>query len=131
MSKNYIVVQTVYAPETFPNEKLENVLLKKIEPYIKSGRCTIADSWGFKPVPGVDYRYSAFSNRPFWTNNTEQIFYRIFFDSDAADNFINLSLLYGAKQARIVSESDIGKTLPNTLKFPSDEYVRKFIWHAN
>ncbi len=125
--KNYIVVQLVYAPETFPNEKLEKVLLTKIEPYIKSGRCTIADSWGHTPPPNVDYRYSALSNRPYWTKDTEQVFYRIFFDSAAANNFIELNKLYGALQARVITEDDIGKTVPATLKFPSNAHVRKFV----
>jgi hypothetical protein len=129
--KSYIAVQTVYAPGTFPNAQLENVLLSKIDPYIKEGKCTVADSWGEPPTPGADYRWSARSNRPHWDDVTNQIFYRIFFDQKAADNFIRLNLFYGAKEARIVTESDIGRTLPDSMTFPDDEFVSKFIWQSN
>lgn len=126
--KSYTVVQLTYAPNTFPNDKLEKVLLSKIEPFIKSGQCTMADSWGHEPIPGVDYRYSALSNRPHWTDTTDQIFYRIFFNEDAANKFIQLNKLYGAKKACIVTEDDIGKSVPASLKFPDEAHVRKFIW---
>jgi hypothetical protein len=129
--KNYTVVQITYAPNTFPNTKLEKVLLKKIEPFIKSGQCTVADSWGHDPIPGVDYRYSALSNRPHWDTSTDQIFYRIFFDESAAIKFVQLNKLYGAKDSKVVTEDDIGKSVPASMQFPDEAHVRKFIWNGS
>lgn len=128
---DYIVVHILYPANTFPNQLLESILLKKIDPYIREGKCTMADSWGYREKLETDYRYSAWSNREQWHLGVDQNFFRIFFDKDAANDFIDLNYKCGAKLARVITEDDVGKTISPTVKFPSYEHVCKFVWKNN
>ena len=124
----YTVVHIIYPPNTFPNKKLEQILLTKIDLYIKQRVCTMADSWGHLGTTQTDYRYSAWSNRAEWRDGVDQNFFRIFLDDSAAHDFIKLNHACGAKVARVVTEDDIGKSLNPTVKFPSIEHVSNFLW---
>lgn len=139
---NYVMVQITFAPCTFPNELLEQVLLNEADKYIKSNKMAKAGVIHFDNAPTeLDYRWSACSNRKSpvnnelggWDDNVEQVFYRILTNKRSALEFIKFNLNAGAKKARIITEDQCGvvEGIPNGVPFPTDERVQQFLWNQN
>lgn len=153
MSKNYTMVQYVFPPQTFPtNTALRNTVLDIAGTYIKAGKMAMGESClAYKSdatrdannIPRVDYRVPHSSNRYVhgedglinlsgqWDPDLEQIFYRVFFDAEAAQEFCQSMLNYGALSARIVVEGGSTSALdfeyPDTC-FPEEAHVAQFVW---
>lgn len=149
MSKNYHMVQYVFPPHTMPtNIELRTVIYEAMETYIKAGK-SVMNGTRFdydasrSSLPWSDYRDSHCSNR-FIDEDTNtlitarpwkdqpQVFYRIFLDEDAANEFINLVKEYGALLARIITEDQVtperdGHKIPAGVFVP-EEHVAKFVW---
>jgi hypothetical protein len=154
MSKNYHMVQYVFPPDTMPtNIELRTVIYEAADRYIKQGKLAMAGTriW-YQPNFSnsrsyFDYRDSHISNRYFknedgnpnvwnistpWDVTVPQIFYRIFLDATAANEFIQLVLDHGALVARVITEEQAGLeiegfTVPADV-FTPEEVVAKFVW---
>lgn len=158
MSKNYTMVQYVFPPLTMPyNVDLRKVIYDAAEGYIKAGKLAMGNSAiayiskadqdaGNKTW--FDYRDSHVSNRYYkdengvwdtvtpWKPDVEQIFYRIFLDANAANEFIQLVLDHGALAARVITEDGAGSQMEYDYPakvFPPEDHVAQYIWpgHPN
>lgn len=153
MSKNYTMVQYAFPPlATVSNPALGEAILNIADTYIKDGKMAMGGSsllyksakWYVsenKPIP--DYRISHVSNRigsetapwntvpPQWDPNVEQLFYRIFFDAAAAEEFCQSMTNLGALFAGIIVEGQSTPALDfqylDSLFAPEDR-VAKFVW---
>lgn len=155
MSKNYHMVQYVFPPNTMPlNTALRKVIYDAAEKYIKEGKLAMGGSrGGYDPTrkdkAWCDYRDSHLSNRftvdengvlntlKMW-GNQPQVFYRIFLDLDAANEFIDLVNQYGALVARIITEEQATNNLVDGHIIPAgvfvpEERVAQYVWpgHPN
>lgn len=143
---NYVMVQLTFAPCTFPNEELEDILLKEADKYIKSNQMPTVGVIYFSTAPkNLDYRLSACSNRKTpvkdsngkyislggWDADQEQVFYRILTNKNAAVEFMKFNLAHGAKKARIITKEQRGVVagVPLDLPFPSEERVQQYLWN--
>lgn len=153
MSKNYTMVQYVFPPRSVPdNAALRNAILDLAGTYIKAGKLAMGESCldyksdarrDAENIPKSDYRVPHSSNRFVhdqsgvinlsgqWPSDLEQIFYRVFFDQTAAQEFVQAMLDLGALSARIIVEGQSNPSLdfeyPDYL-FPPEAHVAQFVW---
>lgn len=141
------MLQIGFAPNSFPNAKLEEILLNEADKYIKAGKLTKAGAANFGDAPSdLDYRLSAFSNRippsrtaagdyilGGWDPDQPQVLYRIFVDRDTAQDFINFNLQHGALYARFITEADRGvhPDVPHSVPFPPYNQIKQYLWTSN
>lgn len=158
MSKNYTMVQYVFPPlATTSNTALKEAILNIADTYIKEGKMIMGGSSLLyksaeqyisenRPIP--DYRISHVSNRigvetapidatpPQWEPDREQLFYRIFLDASAAEDFCKSMLNLGALFAGVIveghSHSNLDFQYPDSV-FPPEARVAEFVWpgHPN
>jgi len=159
MSKNYVMVQYMFPPNTMPtNTALREVIHNAADGYIKAGKMPMfGTTFSYADARALclqgqgwfTYKDSHTSNRfvieqdghvdglRMW-GSQPQIFYRIFLDVYSANEFIALLNDYGALVARIITEAEAtdqevgGCAIPATV-FVSEDIVAKLIWpgHPN
>jgi hypothetical protein len=141
MSKNYFMVQVVWAPGVLPtNTYLHSAILEKMDQFIKSGKSPMCGSWSSHAdletigIP-VDYRMpgsgsSTMLSRETFSLDAPLAGLRIFLDQSSAEEFMEFVLFHGALVARIITEDQVGVVdgVPNTVTFPEESRVAQCIW---